>query len=100
VHPATVDWLRVVGRHCRATKAPAPLAGPELARWREHPIHFVLGADDPFFRPGKVLAAARAVGLPTTHVATVADAGHLLPQERPDAIVDVLREIDERRTPG
>jgi pimeloyl-ACP methyl ester carboxylesterase len=97
VDAETADWLAAVGRHCRATKAPAPLAGPELARWRDHRLHLVLGADDPFFRPDKVLAAARAAGLATNHVTTVADAGHLVPEERPDAIVDVLRAIDERR---
>jgi pimeloyl-ACP methyl ester carboxylesterase len=97
VAPRTTEWLHVVGRHCRATKAPAPLPGPDLARWRDHPVHFVLGADDPFFRPDKVLAAARAAGVPTVRVTTVPDAGHLIPDERPDTIVDVLRAIDERR---
>jgi pimeloyl-ACP methyl ester carboxylesterase len=93
VDPRTADWFRVVGRHCRATKAPAPLAGPELARWRGRPIQFVLGADDPFFKPDKVLAGARAAGLDTTHVTALAATGHLVPEERPDDLVDVLRTL-------
>jgi pimeloyl-ACP methyl ester carboxylesterase len=91
--PRTTDWFRVVGRHCRATKAPAPLTGPQLARWRGHPIRFVLGADDPFFRPDKVLAAARVAGLDATRVTTLARTGHLIPDERPDDLVAVLRDL-------
>jgi pimeloyl-ACP methyl ester carboxylesterase len=93
VDPRTVEWFHLVARSCRITKAPAPLAGPELARWRDHPNHFVLGADDPFIRPDQVLAAARAVGVDTTHVTTLVQTGHLVPEERPEAVVDVLRGL-------
>ena len=88
--PDTVTWLRLVGRHCRATKAPPPLDGPRLARWRGHDLRLLLGADDPFFRPDKVLAAVRRAGLDPT-VSVVDGAGHLVPEERPQAIVDALR---------
>ena len=93
VDPRTVEWFHLVARNCRITKAPAPLTGPDLARWRGHRIRFVLGADDPFFRPDKVLAAARAAGLDASHVTTLPHTGHLVPDERPDALVDVLRDL-------
>jgi pimeloyl-ACP methyl ester carboxylesterase len=86
----TVEWLRIVGRHCRATKAPAPVPSSELARWSGHDLRLVLGADDPFFRPDRVVAAARTAHLEPTRITVVAGAGHLVPEERPQAILEAL----------
>lgn len=85
---ALVDWLRLVGRHVAlSTTPPAQL---ELAhRWRTTPVTVAVGEHDPLFGDGRLdRPVRRALG---TEVLTVPEVGALLPHERPDAVLAVLR---------
>ncbi|NMH95335.1 alpha/beta hydrolase [Pseudonocardia bannensis] len=85
---ALVDWLRLVGRHvAMSTTPPAHL---ELAhRWRTTPVTVAVGEHDPLFGDGRLARPVRRALC--TEVLTVPDVGALLPHERPDAVLAVLR---------
>lgn len=85
---ALVEWLRLVGRHVAMSTTPPP--HPELAhRWRGTPVTVAVGEHDPLFGDGRLVRPVRQ----SLHarLVTVADAGMLLLQERPEAILAILR---------
>jgi pimeloyl-ACP methyl ester carboxylesterase len=88
VHDDTVRWLELVGRNCRATTAPSPVGADVLARWRGRDVRLLLGDADPFFPRERIEPVAVANGFAAT---VVTGAGHLVPEERPDAVLAALR---------
>lgn len=98
--PAAVEWLGLVAAHCRSTLAPPPLPDPVLKRRLGSPLIVATGAHDRFLPPARLRPAVRARLGTELHV--VDDAGHLAPDERPEAItalVDRLAaEPDAHRT--
>ena len=85
---ALVDWLGMVGRHVAMSSTPAPQ--PELAhRWRWTPCTVAVGEHDPLFGHGRLVRPVRRAL--RTSVVTVPDAGALLPYERPEPVLSVLR---------
>ena len=90
-HPAAPDlvgWFTLVGRHTRSDGAPGPVGDDVLARWRATPRTVVTGEADTFFPPTKLAPVARRA-LEIDPV-VVPDAGHLLPHEHPEAVVDAI----------
>ncbi len=90
-HPAPPDlaeWFTLVGRHTRSEGAPGPAGDAVLARWRDTPRAVLAGEDDTFFPPAKLTRAARQSI--DTNAVVVPDAGHLLPHERPQTVVDAV----------
>lgn len=85
-----VAWMTLVGRHARGSLAPPPLDDAATDRLANADIDILVGEHDIFLPPAKLRrAAARRLGTATFHV--VRGAGHLLPHERPDAVIDHLR---------
>jgi pimeloyl-ACP methyl ester carboxylesterase len=90
-HPAPPDlaeWFTLVGRHTRSEGAPRPVGDAVLARWRDTPRAVLTGADDTFFPPAKLTRAA--IQSIDTNAVVVPDAGHLLPHEHPQTVVDAV----------
>lgn len=86
--PELAEWFTLVGRHTRSDGAPGPVGDELLARWRATPRTIVTGGADTFFPPAKLAPVARRA-LAVDPV-VVSDAGHLLPHEHPEAVVDVV----------
>ena len=86
--PELAEWFTLVGRHTRSDGAPGPVGDEVLARWRDTPRTVVTGEQDTFFPPAKLTPVARRA-LDTDPV-VVPDAGHLLPHEHPQAVVDAV----------
>ncbi len=90
-HPAPRDlaeWFTLVGRHTRSEGAPGPVGDAVLARWQDTPRAVLTGEDDTFFPPAKLAPVARQ-SLDTKAV-VVPDAGHLLPHEHPQTVIDAV----------
>ena len=85
----TVRWLELVATHARVASTPAPVGDDVLARWapRADRVRILAGAHDPRFPPDRLAAIAGTHGLTTT---SVQGAGHLIPDERPEAITAAL----------
>ena len=85
----TVRWFELVAVHAHPVATPAPLGDDVLARWspRANDVRILAGAHDPRFPPDRLAAIAGTHGLATT---IVQGAGHLIPDERPEAIAAVL----------
>jgi pimeloyl-ACP methyl ester carboxylesterase len=88
--PELVDWMALVGTHVRSSLAPPRLDAAATRRLGRVQIDVLSGEHDVFLPPKKL---RRAVDrrLDVDSFAVVAGAGHLLPHERPDAIVTLLR---------
>ena len=84
-----VMWMTLVGQHVKTSLAPGPVAPQDLRRLRDTPIRIVSGGHDAFLPPTRLRRAA-ARRLPTAELEIVADAGHLLPHERPDTVLAAL----------
>jgi pimeloyl-ACP methyl ester carboxylesterase len=82
------EWFTLVARHTRSDGAPGPV-GPEVAqRWRETPRSVLVGESDTFFPPAKLRPVAEdQLGVDVT---VIPDAGHLLPHDHPEAVVDAV----------
>lgn len=84
-------WMALVGRCCRSSLAPPPLPSELLVRQNSAPRLVMAGRHDIFLPPGSLGPAARrrlGVGL---HV--VDGAGHLLLDEQPDRVADLVEEF-------
>jgi pimeloyl-ACP methyl ester carboxylesterase len=84
-----VTWMALVGQHVRTSLAPGPIAPQDLRRIQGTPIRVVSGRHDAFLPPNR-LRRAGARRLPAADLEVVPDAGHLLPHERPDAVLAAL----------
>jgi pimeloyl-ACP methyl ester carboxylesterase len=87
--PSLTTWMSLVGRHVRTSLAPAPVPASTRRRVAGTPCVVVAGRHDAFL-PARSLTRAVARSLPGVPVRVVTDAGHLLPHERPDVIVDLV----------
>ena len=86
--PDLAGWFTLVGRHTRSDGAPGPVGDEVLARWRDTPRTVITGEADTFFPPAKLTPVAeRTLGIDPV---VVPDAGHLLPHEHPEAVVDAI----------
>jgi pimeloyl-ACP methyl ester carboxylesterase len=85
----TVRWLELVATHARPVATPAPVGDVALARWggRATDVRILAGAHDPLFSTERLAAVASRHGLATT---IVQGAGHLIPDERPEAVAAAL----------
>jgi pimeloyl-ACP methyl ester carboxylesterase len=86
------DWMTLVGRHVRTSMAPAPLPAAVVRRALTTPTVVVSGEHDAFLPPDR-LARAVARRLPGTRVYRASGAGHLLPDERPDVVVELAGQL-------
>lgn len=86
-----VDWMALVGRHVRTSLAPAPLSSRDLQRIGELRVDVLVGRHDIFLPQSRL---QRTIGrhLPSASLDVVDGAGHLLPHERPDAILSRVQE--------
>lgn len=86
----TVRWFELVATHAHPAVTPAPVGDEVLARWsaRNDDVRILAGAHDPRFPPDRLAVVAGTHGLATT---VVQGAGHLIPDERPEAIGSALR---------
>ena len=85
----TISWLELVATHGHPVSTPAPVGDAALAGWgaRAADVRLLAGAHDPLFPPDRLAAAASRHGLATT---IVQGAGHLIPDERPEAVASAL----------
>lgn len=86
---ALVTWMSLVGQHVRTSLAPAPLPPRLLRGLAAIPVDVLSGRHDAFL-PAQRLAGATSRRLPHASLSIVEGAGHLLPFERPEAVVDHL----------
>ncbi|MDJ0466646.1 alpha/beta fold hydrolase [Streptomyces sp. H27-C3] len=87
-----VTWMDLVATCCRSSLAPGPLPAAILKERRSIPSVVATGRHDTFLPP-HVLgpAARRALG---AEVKVVDGAGHLLLEERPDAVAALVQGLD------
>ena len=89
--PRLVEWLSLVARACRTTGAPGPCPDEVVGTWRGRNARVVVGEHDVFFPVGALRPASR------TRLATdpvvVAGAGHLLTDEEPHRIADLVADL-------
>jgi pimeloyl-ACP methyl ester carboxylesterase len=85
-----VEWMRLVGRHVKGSTTPPPPPPEVSAPWRTTPCTVVLGEHDPLYPADSLAVAARR--MLNARLVEV-DAGHLLPYERPETVVRVLRHV-------
>ncbi|GAB3961226.1 alpha/beta fold hydrolase [Streptomyces sparsus] len=80
-----VTWMTLLARSSRSSLAPAPLPPATLARARRVTNVVVTGEHDVFLPPSRLAPhASRHLGVA---VRTVPDAGHLVVEEQPGAVV-------------
>lgn len=89
--PAQVEWMTLVARRCRTTGAPSALPDTVLNRWRGRHVRVVVGDHDVFFPVSRL----REVCLSTlgTDVVVLQGAGHLLVDEEPERVVDLIAQL-------
>lgn len=88
VDPSVARWLTLAARSLRQVGAPGPLPHDDVARWRDERVRIMVGEADRFFPPATVRpVASERLG---AEVAVIDHAGHLLPDERPQVVADVL----------
>ena len=95
--PSLTTWMSLVGRHVRTSLAPAPVPASTRRRTAGTPCVVVAGRHDAFLPTGP-LSRAVARMLPGVPFHLVSYAGHLLPHERPDAVVALVH--DDFAVPG
>lgn len=86
--PEQVEWMTIVARACRTTRAPDPLPDADLARWKGHNLRVVVGDHDVFFPVVNLVEACRAKLNLEPYV--VPRAGHLLVDEEPELTADIV----------
>ncbi len=86
-----VAWYTLVARHCRSSLAPSPLPAALLASRRDVPCVVATGEHDAFLSPQRLHRPARErLG---ADVQTIPGTGHLVPDERPEAIVALVEQV-------
>lgn len=89
-----VEWMTLLPKHCRSTLAPPPLH-PDFVRWWSDTPHVVAtGAHDYFVPPARLAPAVS--GLLGSELHVIADAGHLVVDERPGEIADLVAAMKAR----
>ena len=86
-----VDWYTLVARHTRTTLAPPVLPAALLSRRRNVPRVVATGEHDVFLPPERLRRpAARGLG---ASVRVIPDAGHLVTDEHPDRLAELVAEL-------
>ncbi|MEO7941985.1 MAG: alpha/beta hydrolase [Marmoricola sp.] len=93
---ALVEWMTLVTRACRTTGAPGPLPERELVRWRGHRVCVAVGDHDAFFPSDRLSESSRA--LLGVDPVVVRRAGHLLVDEEPELVADLITGLFSRGT--
>ncbi|CAM3142469.1 alpha/beta fold hydrolase [Stackebrandtia soli] len=87
----TVDWMRLVGTHCRSTLAPSPQPVAVLRASAREPLIVASGEYDRFLPPRRLTSAtARLLGASALVLSGV---GHLAVEERPSDVVPLVAEL-------
>jgi pimeloyl-ACP methyl ester carboxylesterase len=88
---AHIEWMTLAARHTRSTLAPPPLPASSLRRWQAIPRAVLTGERDCFL-PVESLQTAVREKLATS-LQVLQRAGHLTPDERPEAIVEAIAPL-------
>ena len=91
-HRSEAEWLTLVSRHCRTHSTPTPLYAESFMAWSGTPVRVATGSHDPFFSPARLHGPARR--FLDSEVRTIEGAGHLSLYEQPEAVAELLRELD------
>lgn len=86
-----VEWMTLVARTCRTTGAPAPYPDTLVTRWRGQNVRIVVGDSDVFFPVDRLREAS--LGKLGTDPTVVEHAGHLLGDEEPVRISNLVAEL-------
>lgn len=86
-----VEWMTLVARTCRTTGAPAPYPDTVVTRWNGRDVRIVVGASDVFFPVDRLRKAS--LGKLGVDVTVVEHAGHLLGDEEPVRISNLVAEL-------
>ncbi len=89
IAPELVEWLTLVGRHTKQPGIVPPHPTAELAKWSGK-ISIATGVSDRFFPPGRLKKPAADLEASLT---AVKSSGHLLPDEQPTEIRNLLVEL-------
>jgi pimeloyl-ACP methyl ester carboxylesterase len=89
--PELVEWMTLVAQACRTTGAPGTHQDTVVGRWRHRNVRVVAGEHDVFF-PVDRLRTGSLARLGVAPV-IVAGAGHLLVDEEPGRIVDLVATL-------
>lgn len=81
-----VEWMHIVARHTRTSRAPKPLP-PWTLRAVRAPGVVVLGRHDPFVPPGR--AGKIVDALPTARI-EIKECGHLVTEEDPGTLLEAV----------
>ncbi|HSP80673.1 MAG TPA: alpha/beta hydrolase, partial [Myxococcaceae bacterium] len=90
-----VTWMTLVGRHVRTSLAPPPLPEAALREVRV-PVAIVSGEADVFLPPETLRRGAER--LPGVTFRGIAGAGHLLPHERAEVLLETLASVGPVRS--
>lgn len=90
--PHLVDWYTLVGRACRTSLAPPVLPRELLARRTNVPRLVATGQHDVFLPPRRLRGPARR--RLDADLTVVPDAGHLVTDEQPRALANLLCAMD------
>jgi pimeloyl-ACP methyl ester carboxylesterase len=86
-----VEWMAVVARTCRTTGAPGPYPDDVVTSWRRRNVVVVVGDHDGFF-PVDRLRDCCVAKLGSGPI-VIEHAGHLLPEEEPTRVVDLVAKL-------
>ncbi len=86
-----LEWMTLVARTCRTTGAPVPYPDAVTRQWAGRNVRVVIGEHDVFF-PVDPLRRACLAKLGVEPV-VVERAGHLLVDEEPERITDLIAEL-------
>jgi pimeloyl-ACP methyl ester carboxylesterase len=86
-----IEWMTLVARTCRTTGAPAPYPDALVTRWRGQNVRIIVGDSDVFFPVDRLRKAS--LGKLGTNPTVVEHAGHLLGDEEPVRISNLVAEL-------
>jgi pimeloyl-ACP methyl ester carboxylesterase len=89
--PEHVEWMTLVARACRTTGAPSALPDNVLNRWRGRHVRVIVGDQDVFFPVSQLREVC--VSELGTNLVTLRGAGHLLVDEEPEQVADLIAEL-------
>lgn len=78
-----VEWMTLVARHCRSSASPQT-----VARRPDMPCTVAVGRHDTFLPTRRLTSAVRR--LLNAQLEVIQDAGHLVADEQPDAVADLV----------
>jgi|GEM_PF-1116344 len=89
--PSLIDWYTLIARHTRTTFAPPVLPAALLSGRRDVPRVVATGEHDAFLPPARLRRpAARRLNTP---LRVIPDSGHLVTDEHPERLVELVAEL-------